>query len=339
MPFDGNYGLFWDAEPIHRRARRARARRGRELLAVAAGLDRRATGRAGKGARCVYLHAQRQSGGLCEALVRARSPRHDADRARLCLVRPLHCNRFLDQYDTVVTNGPALTKRLAARGIRVDATMPLGIERAHFSPDLRDERCAPRCCAQCGLPPEAQSAARRRPPSSRKALADGDRRGAADRHAGAGRARHPRPGDGYQDARTAYRRQSAHPPVPSGLRPAAAGDDHGELPTPISTAAAPRRSGWSPSEALACGHAADRARRRRLPPRSPIRCSPKSMRSATRTAAPTRSSGCWRATARSCAAPPAWRRAKVPQRRGTCRRSGGALCRGDRGARRVRKRA
>ncbi|MCQ4504025.1 glycosyltransferase family 1 protein, partial [Vibrio parahaemolyticus] len=39
-----------------------------------------------------------------------------------------HC---FDQYDTIVTNGPSLTKQLGARGVRVDATMPLGIERAH----------------------------------------------------------------------------------------------------------------------------------------------------------------------------------------------------------------
>lgn len=60
--------------------------------------------------------------------------------------------RFLDRYDCVVTNGPALEKRLRARGLRIDAAMPLGIERGHFSPDYRDDRLRAALLAQCGLP-------------------------------------------------------------------------------------------------------------------------------------------------------------------------------------------
>ncbi|CAN5246380.1 hypothetical protein BH10PSE15_BH10PSE15_08310 [soil metagenome] len=63
---------------------------------------------------------------------------------------------FLDHFDAVVTNGPALEKRLKARGVRIDASMPLGIEIGHFSPDLRDERLRAALLAQCGLPPHGQ---------------------------------------------------------------------------------------------------------------------------------------------------------------------------------------
>ena len=61
--------------------------------------------------------------------------------------------RFLHKYDVVVTNGPALEKRLRARGLHIDVAMPLGIERGHFSPTLRDERLRAALLAQCGLPP------------------------------------------------------------------------------------------------------------------------------------------------------------------------------------------
>ena len=64
-----------------------------------------------------------------------------------------YMSRFLDNYDAVVTNGPALEKRLKARGVRIDAAMPLGIERGHFSPGLRDEALRAALLAQCDLPP------------------------------------------------------------------------------------------------------------------------------------------------------------------------------------------
>jgi alpha-1,6-mannosyltransferase len=47
-----------------------------------------------------------------------------------------------------------LQKRLVKRGVRVDASMPLGIETAHFSPALRDESLRARLLAQCDLPPD-----------------------------------------------------------------------------------------------------------------------------------------------------------------------------------------
>jgi len=66
-----------------------------------------------------------------------------------------YMGRFLGSYDTVVTNGPALVKKLEARGVRVDAAMPLGIEAGRFSPARRDETLRANLLAQCDLPPDA----------------------------------------------------------------------------------------------------------------------------------------------------------------------------------------
>lgn len=63
-------------------------------------------------------------------------------------------DRFLAGLDAFVTNGPALAKRYRRRGITVDAAMPLGIDRSHFSPDLRDEKLRASMLAQLDLPPE-----------------------------------------------------------------------------------------------------------------------------------------------------------------------------------------
>jgi alpha-1,6-mannosyltransferase len=65
-----------------------------------------------------------------------------------------YMNRFLARYDAVLSNGPALVKRLGKRGVRVDGAVPLGIERSYFSPDHRDERLRAALLAQCDLPPD-----------------------------------------------------------------------------------------------------------------------------------------------------------------------------------------
>ena len=65
-----------------------------------------------------------------------------------------YMSRFLEHYDAFVTNGPALAKRFRRRGMHVHASMPLGIERQWFSPDLRDEKLRVALLAQLGLPPE-----------------------------------------------------------------------------------------------------------------------------------------------------------------------------------------
>jgi alpha-1,6-mannosyltransferase len=150
MPFDANYGLFWDAAPINRildaldpdviencspwrSAWIVGARRGRALKSFFMHNDnmeaypkRWLAGVASTGAiECGFAWYDRYMAGA------------------------------LAPFDTVLTNGPALTRRLVARGMRIDATMTLGIERASFSPDHRDARLRAAMLAQCGLPPDA----------------------------------------------------------------------------------------------------------------------------------------------------------------------------------------
>ena len=80
-----------------------------------------------------------------------------ADPAKIeeaCFLYARYTNYLLKMFDTVVTNGPALEKRLKRRGVRIDMSMPLGIERSHFSPSYRDEQLRARMLAQLDLPPE-----------------------------------------------------------------------------------------------------------------------------------------------------------------------------------------
>lgn len=65
-----------------------------------------------------------------------------------------YMDRFLQSFDAFVTNGPALAKRYRRRGTRVDAVMPLGIDRGYFSPALRDEELRAAMLAQLDLPPQ-----------------------------------------------------------------------------------------------------------------------------------------------------------------------------------------
>ena len=150
MPFDSNYGLFWDPAPITalldeidpdvveccspwRPAWIVGNWRGRALKSFFLHNDNIAT------------YAQRWFEGVASP---ARIERAFAWYSR-------YMRRFLDHFDTVVSNGPTLVKRFAARGIRVDAAMTLGIERDRFSPALRSAEMRTTMLAECGLPPGA----------------------------------------------------------------------------------------------------------------------------------------------------------------------------------------
>ena len=150
MPFDSNYGLFWDKRAIHD---------------VLDDLDPDVVESCspwrpawfvgdwrGDAVKVFFMHndniaayAQRWFSGVAS---------HDRIEQGFAWYSR-YMRRFLAKYDAVVTNGPALEKRLRARGVRIDAAMPLGIERGHFSPTLRDPRLRRSLLAQCGLPDDA----------------------------------------------------------------------------------------------------------------------------------------------------------------------------------------
>jgi len=147
LPFDKNYGLFWDRAPIV------------ELLDR---LDPDVVECCspwkpawfvgdwqGRAVKSYFMHNDNMAA-YAQRWFEDVAPHDRIERAFGWYTR--YQARFLDKYDCVVTNGPALEKRLRARGLRIDAAMPLGIERSHFSPDHRDEGLRAALLAQCELP-------------------------------------------------------------------------------------------------------------------------------------------------------------------------------------------
>lgn len=151
MPFDANYGLFWQAEPI----RALLDRLDPDVVencspwrpAWIVGEWR------GRAAKAFFMHNDNVEA-YAKRWFERMAPPERIERAFAWYTR--YMNRFLSRFDTVVANGPALAKRVAGRGLRVDAAMTLGIERRFFSPALRDESLRAHLLARCGLPAEAR---------------------------------------------------------------------------------------------------------------------------------------------------------------------------------------
>ncbi|MEO5866293.1 MAG: glycosyltransferase [Sphingomonas sp.] len=151
LPFDDNYGLFWDASAVTRHLDALQP----DL--VEASSPWRPAWIVGQwqsdAVRVFFMHNDNVAAYALRWFERLAS--HERIE-RACAWYSRYMSRFLDHYDAVVTNGPALEKRLRARGVRIDAAMPLGIERGHFSPNYRDEKLRVAMLAQCGLPPEGR---------------------------------------------------------------------------------------------------------------------------------------------------------------------------------------
>ncbi|VVT13893.1 Glycosyl transferase family 1 [Sphingomonas sp. EC-HK361] len=147
LPFDHNYGIFWDAEPIV------------SLLdefdpdVVECSSPWRpawiVAGWKGRAVKAFFMHNDNVESYPKRWFGTVASPER-IERAFAWYSR--YMGRFLEQFDTVVSNGPALVKRMAERGVRVDAAVDLGIERQHFSPSLRSETLRRALLAQCDLP-------------------------------------------------------------------------------------------------------------------------------------------------------------------------------------------
>jgi len=148
LPFDHNYGLFWDPAPITHALDRLQP----DLVETSS--PWRPPWVVGQwqsdAVKTFFMHNDNVSAYALRWFENL-APTDRIERAFLWYSR--YMDKFLSAFDAVVTNGPALEKRLTARGVRIDASMPLGIERGHFSPDLRDERLRAALLAQCGLPP------------------------------------------------------------------------------------------------------------------------------------------------------------------------------------------
>lgn len=150
LPFDANYGLYWDAAPVTQLLDQLDP----DIVETSspwrpAWIVGQWEGRAAK----VFFMHNDNVGAYPQRWFEGVATPDRIERAFAWYSR--YMNRFLANYDAVVTNGPALEKRLKRRGVRIDAAMPLGIEIGHFSPDLRDERLRAALLAQCDLPPDA----------------------------------------------------------------------------------------------------------------------------------------------------------------------------------------
>jgi alpha-1,6-mannosyltransferase len=150
LPFDSNYGLFWDAAPIHALLDQYRP----DVVENCAPWRSAAivANWQGPAIRSWFMHNDNLEAYPKRWFARVASE-PTIERAFGWYDR--YMARWLDRFDTVVTNGPVLTNRLRARGLRIDATMTLGIEREHFSPALRSPTLRAAMLAQCGLPEDA----------------------------------------------------------------------------------------------------------------------------------------------------------------------------------------
>ncbi|MDB5680551.1 MAG: glycosyl transferase family 1 [Sphingomonas bacterium] len=149
LPFDKNYGLFSKREPIWRLLDEFDP----DVIETSsvwrpAWIVGKWPGRAFKS---FFMHNDNVAVYPMRWLEGLAPPQQIEDA---CGIYAQYMNRFLPLFDTVVTNGPALEKRLKRRGVRIDAAMTLGIERSHFSPDLRDERLRAAMLRQLDLPPD-----------------------------------------------------------------------------------------------------------------------------------------------------------------------------------------
>ncbi|MGK6322611.1 glycosyltransferase [Sphingomonas sp. DT-51] len=150
MPFDSNYGLFWDAAPVHALLDQLQP----DVIENCSPWRSAAivTSWQGPAIRAWFMHNDNM-----EAYPKRWFAKIASEGAieRVFGWYDRYMARCLAPFDTVVTNGPVLTERLRARGLRVDATMTLGIEREHFSPELRSPALRAALLAQCGLPEDA----------------------------------------------------------------------------------------------------------------------------------------------------------------------------------------
>ncbi|MGK6319132.1 glycosyltransferase [Sphingomonas sp. DT-204] len=147
LPFDHNYGLFWDAEPVTRLLDRL------DPDVVEASSPWRPAWIVGKwqgrALKVFFAHNDNM------AAYAGRWLEGVADMAtveRWFAWYTRYQARFLAHFDAFVTNGVTLAKRHARRGLTVHAAMPLGIDRGYFSPELRDAHLRTALLRQCGLP-------------------------------------------------------------------------------------------------------------------------------------------------------------------------------------------
>lgn len=150
LPFDANYRMFWEAEPVHSWLDKLQPD-----VVEASSPWRPAwiVGKwQGKAAKVFFLHSdpvvsypQRWFGRLAS--------RERIDAAFDWFNRYLR--RAIPLFDSLIVCGESLGKRLEARQVGPANCVALGIDRSAFSPALRDESLRADLLAQCDLSEDA----------------------------------------------------------------------------------------------------------------------------------------------------------------------------------------
>ncbi|WP_374471730.1 glycosyltransferase [Phenylobacterium sp.] len=151
LPFDANYHMFWEADPVRRWLDRLQPDlveasspwRGAWIVANWAGPARRA----------MFMHADPVASYPHRWLAPIASPQR-VDR--LFEGFWSYLRRLAGRFSSVVTAGPWLSERLQRQGVDAVTSIPLGVDRGAFSPALRDERLRSALLAACGCPATAR---------------------------------------------------------------------------------------------------------------------------------------------------------------------------------------
>lgn len=150
LPFDANYHLFWEPQPVHDILDQLRA----DVVEASSPWKGAWIAAAWKGEarRALFMHAdpissypQRWFSGV--------TSHERIDRMFDGFWRYLA--RLSHQFDTTVAGGGWLASRLRHHGVGPVTVVGLGVDRTAFSPELRSESLRARLLADCDLPPSA----------------------------------------------------------------------------------------------------------------------------------------------------------------------------------------
>lgn len=147
LPMDANYHMFWRAGPVHRKldalqpdvVEASSPWRGAWIAAIWPG----------QAPRALFIHADPVASYPHRWLAPLASP---ARIDRLFAAYWTYLRRLAARFDRVVVGGDWLAHRLEAQGIDAVTSVPLGIDRSVFSPNLRDQELRAQLLAACATP-------------------------------------------------------------------------------------------------------------------------------------------------------------------------------------------
>jgi alpha-1,6-mannosyltransferase len=153
LPFDANYYMFWDAAPVHQQLdslspdliEASSPWRGAWIVANWPGAAPRA----------MFMHADPVAIYPQRWLAPVASPERIDQMFEWFWD---YLRKLTGRFGSVVAGGQWLAKRFEQHGVAAVAGIPLGVDRAAFSPRLRDERLRSDLLKACGRPDDAKLA-------------------------------------------------------------------------------------------------------------------------------------------------------------------------------------